>query len=86
MNILEYKEEFFKSLKVIKDKSVLKSIKSKIDQLKKQVPIGKKLVNSPYWSIRVNRFRIIYRFKGKIVTIIRILPRKRGYRELGKLE
>ncbi|MFH1592033.1 MAG: type II toxin-antitoxin system RelE/ParE family toxin [Candidatus Woesearchaeota archaeon] len=86
MNKIEIKEDFFKSLKIVKDKSILRSILDKIQQLKNRVPIGKKLVDSPYWSIRVDKFRIIYRFKGEVVTIIRLLPRKFDYRELGALE
>ena len=63
MNRLEFKEEFFKSLKIVKDKKILKSINNKIQKLKDRVPIGKKLVNSPYWSIHINKYRVIYRFK-----------------------
>ncbi|MBS3155920.1 type II toxin-antitoxin system RelE/ParE family toxin [Candidatus Woesearchaeota archaeon] len=86
MNTIEIKEDFFKSLKIVKDNSTLKTIHQKIEQLKDRCPVGKKLVNSPYWSIRIDRYRIIYRFKGDKVTIIRLLPRKYSYRELGTLE
>lgn len=86
MNKIEFKEEFFKSIKIVKDNRILKSIHKKINQLKEHVPLGKKLVNSPYWSIRVEKYRIIYRFKDDLVTIIRLLPRKYEYRELGALE
>ena len=86
MNTLEFKEEFFKSLNIIKNKNILASVHRKIEQLKDHVPIGKKLIHSPYWSIRVEKFRIIYRFKGSMVTIIRLLPRKYDYRELDLLE
>ena len=86
MNTIEIKEDFFKSLKIVKNSSTLKTINQKIEQLKERCPLGKKLVSSPYWSIRVDRYRIIYRFRGDNVTIIRLLPRKHSYRELGTLE
>lgn len=86
MNKIEIKEDFFKSLKVVKNKLVLKAIYTKIEQLKHRIPIGKKLINSPYWSIHIGKYRVIYRFGGGVVTIVRLLPRKHDYKELGKLE
>jgi mRNA-degrading endonuclease RelE of RelBE toxin-antitoxin system len=83
---LFYREAFYKDLKKIKDKTIVNQIIKKTFQLEKRAPIGKKLVGYPYWSIHVNKYRIIYEIKGKNIEFYRLLLRKFKYRELRWLE
>lgn len=82
MNKLEISEEFDKSFSKVKDRSVKKQIWNKILELENRVPIGKKLKGNPFWSIHVNRFRVIYRFEGDQVWIMQLLERKKEYRDI----
>ena len=59
-----------------------KRIWEKIIELENRAPIGKKLRGNPYWSIHVNRFRIIYEIKGTQILVADVLERKHDYREL----
>jgi mRNA-degrading endonuclease RelE of RelBE toxin-antitoxin system len=79
---LTFRESFFKSLKSVKDKRILGDISRKIEQLKYRAPLGKKLIGNPFWSIRVERYRIIYAINGQDIEIIVLLQRKFDYREL----
>ena len=81
---LEFEKDFIKAFSKIKNKVIRKQIYSKLKELKLRVPIGKKLHNNIYWSLKVNQYRIIYKFdnKIKIVFIINILNRKNDYKEL----
>ena len=38
-----------------------------------------KLKENPFWSIHVNRYRIIYQFEYSTVIILDILERKHSY-------
>jgi mRNA-degrading endonuclease RelE of RelBE toxin-antitoxin system len=82
MNELEFSDSFEKSFSRIKDKVVQKQIWKKILELEIRVPIGKKLKGNPFWSIHVNRFRVIYKYEGNQVWIIELLERKKDYREI----
>jgi len=82
MNKLHISESFDSSFSKLKDKSTKKQIWKKILELEYRIPIGKKLKGNPYWSIHVNRFRVIYKYLGNQVEIIELLERKRDYREI----
>ena len=47
--------------------------------------IGKKLVDYPYWSVHVNKYRIIYSIDKDKITFLRIFLRKHDFKELKKL-
>ena len=86
MNYLYYKPAFFKDLeKKIKDKIIRKQIINKTLALEHYAPIGKKLVDCPYWSVHVNKYRIIYSIDKDKITFLRIFLRKHNYKELKKL-
>ena len=74
--------EFEKSFSKIKDKKIKKQIWNKILDLETRAPIGKKLKGNPYWSIHVNKYRVIYEIRGVEIIIAYILMRKRDYREV----
>ena len=82
MNTLLFTEQFEKSFSKIKDKKIKKQIWNKISQLEQRAPIGKKLKSNPYWSIHINRYRVIYQLEEKIITIIDLLERKHDYKQL----
>jgi mRNA-degrading endonuclease RelE of RelBE toxin-antitoxin system len=79
---LIFTEQFDKSFCKIKDKKLQKQIWNKICELEKRAPLGKKLKNNPYWSIHVNKYRIIYEIKDNKLTIADLLQRKQDYREV----
>ena len=82
MATLLISEQFDKSFSKIKDRIMQKRIWEKIIELENRAPIGKKLRGNPYWSIHVNRFRIIYEIKGTQILVADVLERKHDYREL----
>ncbi len=82
MHNLIFTEAFDKSYSKIKDNEIKKQIWKKILQLEEQAPLGKKLKGNPYWSIHINRFRVIYQIEGDIITIIELIERKHDYREI----
>ena len=82
MFTLIFSEQFDKSFSKIKDKEIQKQIWNKIQELEARAPIGKKLKSNPFWSIHVNKFRIVYELKGSQVIIADVLSRKFGYREV----
>ena len=73
---------FDKDFSKIKDKTIKQQIYNKILELETRAPIGKKLKNNPYWSIHVNKYRIIYDLSGCEITIISILQRKYDYKDI----
>ncbi|MFH1455803.1 MAG: type II toxin-antitoxin system RelE/ParE family toxin [archaeon] len=75
-------KKFESSLSKIKEKIIRKQIWKKIDELEFRCPIGKKLKDDSSWSIHINKYRVIYEFKGKKIKILKILPRKKDYRDL----
>jgi len=75
-------EQFDKSLSTIADRSIKKQIWTKLKELKQRCPLGKKLKGNPYWSIRVNKYRIIYKMENETLIIIDTLKRKKEYREV----
>lgn len=77
-----FTEQFEKSFSALRNTVVKKQIWNKILQLESKAPLGKKLMGNPFWSIHVNKYRIIYQMKGKDIIIIDILQRKHGYREI----
>ena len=77
---LIFSEKFEKAFSKLKDSSIKKRIWSKVSELEKRAPIGKKLKGNPYWSLRINKFRIIYLLEGTQVILIDILERKKDYR------
>ncbi len=83
MYILEYKPLFYNDIeKGVKDRVIRKQIINKTLELEDRAPLGKKLVNCPYWSIPVGKFRVIYEIEGNKITFLRVLPRKKEYREI----
>ena len=82
MNTLIFSEQFETSFSRLKDKRIRKQIWKKILQLEKRAPLGKKLKGNPYWSIHVNKYRVIYQMDGPVITIADILPRKHDYKGL----
>jgi len=82
---ISYREQFFKDLKSIKDKPIRDRIVQKtLEFEKKDGPLGKKLSNVPYWSVRVGKHRIIFEKEGNKVDFLKIIARKFKYRELRK--
>lgn len=81
MNNLIFTEQFDKSFSKLKDKLIQKQVWDKILELENRLPIGKKLKGNPYWSIHINKYRVIYEFKGNNITLIEIIERKNDYRE-----
>ena len=75
-------EQFDKSLSNIADIRINKQIWAKLKELKQRCPLGKKLKGNPYWSIRVNKYRIIYKMENETLIIIDILKRKKDYGEV----
>ena len=82
MHALLFSEQFEKSFDKIRDKSVQVQIWSKIKERETRAPLGKKLKGNPYWSIHVNKYRVIYKLKGNQIIIADILKRKHDYREV----
>tara|TARA_Y100000294_G_scaffold125461_1_gene116876 strand:+ start:1345 stop:1593 length:249 start_codon:yes stop_codon:yes gene_type:complete len=82
MFTLIFTKQFDKSFSKIKDKKIQKQIWKKIEELEQRAPMGKKLKGNPFWSIHINRFRIIYGLKGEEITLADILERKHSYREV----
>ena len=74
--------QFEKSFSKIKDNQIKKQIWKKINELELRAPIGKKLKGNPFWSIHINRFRLIYKIEGIEIIILDILQRKHDYKEL----
>ncbi len=81
---LLFREDFNKKFNKIKDKNLKKQIYTKIIQLEIRNPIGKKLVNSNYFRIRIKNYRIVYEIfeDKKQVEIITILKRGNEYKDL----
>lgn len=82
MFILLFSEQFEKSFSKIDDKNIRQQIWNKIQELEQRAPLGKKLKGNPYWSIHINKYRVIYELKGNQVIIADVLKRKHGYREV----
>jgi|TARA_Y100000310_G_scaffold309740_1_gene354182 mRNA-degrading endonuclease RelE of RelBE toxin-antitoxin system len=82
MFTLLFSEQFEKSFSKIDNKNIRKQIWKKIQELEQKAPLGKKLKGNPYWSIHINKFRVVYELKGDQVLIADILKRKGDYREL----
>lgn len=79
---LIFTEQFEKSFSKIKDTGIQKQIWNKILQLEDRAPLGKKLKGNPYWSIHINRFRVIYLLESDRAIIADILERKHDYRDI----
>ena len=81
---LFFREDFNKKFNKIKDKNLKKQIYLKIVQLKVRNPIGKKLVSTNYFRIRIKNYRIVYEIfeDKKQVEIITLLKRGDEYRDL----
>lgn len=54
----------------------------KIGELEARAPLGKKLKGNPYWSIHINKYRIIYMLEKSQIIIADVLQRKHDYREM----
>ena len=81
MYSLIFTEAFEKSYSKIDNKQIQKQIWSKCQELELRAPLGKKLKSNPYWSIHINKYRVIYQMKGTQIVIVDILQRKYDYRE-----
>jgi len=77
---LVFTKQFDKSFSKIKDKIIKKQIWNKILELEKKAPLGKKLKANPFWSVHINKYRVIYEIKNDKITIADILQRKHDYR------
>ena len=82
MLILLFSKKFEKSFSKINDKIIKKQIWTKIQELEKRAPLGKKLKGNSYWSIHVNKYRVIYEIRSNQLLIADILQRKHDYKEL----
>lgn len=82
MFTLIFTEQFDKNFSKIKDKELQKQIWYKIKDLEQKAPLGKKLKNNPYWSIHINKYRLIYQLNGNEIIIADILKRKFDYRDI----
>ena len=71
-----------KSFSKIKDKQIKKQIWKKIIELESRAPIGKKLKSNPFWSIHINKYRVIYTIEGVEIIIADLLMRKHDYRKV----
>ncbi len=84
---LRFEKSFVKDLKGVKDKSVLKRIKSVIEELESLDNLSafrgdiRKLKGSDrFWRIRIGDYRIGLEVEGNTVIFVRILHRKEIYR------
>ena len=77
-----FSEQFEKSFSKIKDNGLKVQIWKKIEELRVRAPLGKKLVGNPYWSIHINKYRVIYELTNTQIVIADILQRKNDYREI----
>lgn len=82
MYSLIFTEKFEKSFSKLNDNQITKQVWNKILELERRAPIGKKLRNSPFWSIHINKYRVIYQMHGIEIVVIDIIQRKFDYREL----
>ncbi|MBN1157330.1 type II toxin-antitoxin system RelE/ParE family toxin [Candidatus Woesearchaeota archaeon] len=82
MFTLIFTEQFEKSFSKVKDREIQKRVWNKILELEIRAPLGKKLKGNPYWSIHVNKYRVVYLLQGEQITIIELLERKHDYREI----
>lgn len=82
MFTLLFSEQFEKSFSKIDDNNIKKQIWNKIQELEQRAPLGKKLKGNPYWSIHINKYRVIYELKGNQIIIADVLKRKHEYREV----
>jgi len=82
MFTLTFSAQFDRSFSKIKDTALKKQIWQKLLELEQRAPLGKKLKGNPYWSIHINKYRLIYQLVGDIVSIADLLERKHDYREL----
>lgn len=82
----EVKKSFFKDLKKINDKKLLKEIKDLFDKIDKadnlqNISNVKKLKGfEEFYRIRIGKYRIGIIYKDNRVIFIRILPRKDIYK------
>ncbi len=75
-------EKFEKSFSKIKDKNIRKQIWNKILELENKAPLGKKLKGNPFWSVHINKYRVIYKLDAVEVIVLDVLQRKHDYREI----
>ena len=70
-----------KFIKLNKNEKII--IKEKILKLKENPNLGKHLINSKIWSLRVLKYRVLYEVKeNKLIIILKIEHRKKVYREV----
>ncbi|MEK6863926.1 MAG: type II toxin-antitoxin system RelE/ParE family toxin [Nanoarchaeota archaeon] len=79
---LIFTEKFDKSFSKIKDKIIKEQIWNKIKELEERAPLGKKLKGNPFWSIHINKYRVIYEIRGIEIIVADVLERKYDYREI----
>ncbi len=84
---LRFEKSFVKDLKGVKDKSVLKRVKSVIEELESldnlfafRGDIRKLKGSDRFWRIRIGDYRIGLEVEGNTVIFVRILHRKEIYR------
>ena len=79
---LIFTQQFEKVFSKLKDRALEEQIWKKLKELEQKAPLGKKLKENPYWSIHINRYRVIYELRTSQILIINLLERKHDYREL----
>lgn len=79
---LIFTQQFERSFSKLKDNILEQQVWKKIKELEKRAPLGKKLKGNPYWSIHINRYRVIYELRSDQIIIIDLLERKHDYRDL----
>lgn len=69
------------------DTSKRQRIKGKIKELKKNPELGKHLRYSPFWSLRIGDYRVIYEIvkEKRQIIILFIGHRKKVYNDFSKL-
>jgi mRNA-degrading endonuclease RelE of RelBE toxin-antitoxin system len=81
---LNYEDLFKKQYKKIKDNNLRIRVTNKIQKLKQNSNLGKPLRYSHknHWSLRVGKYRIIYRIENDNIFIICFDHRKLIYEEI----
>ncbi|MDO8428186.1 MAG: type II toxin-antitoxin system RelE/ParE family toxin [Candidatus Diapherotrites archaeon] len=78
-----FEEDFKKEFKKL-DSPIQQQIKKKLFELQENPGLGKHLIGLPYWSLRVGKYRIIYKIneETKQVFLLKVNDRGHIYKEL----
>ncbi|PIU21532.1 MAG: type II toxin-antitoxin system mRNA interferase toxin, RelE/StbE family [Candidatus Diapherotrites archaeon CG08_land_8_20_14_0_20_34_12] len=61
------------------DNSVQQQIKQKLFQLEENPILGKHLIGCPYWSLRIGKYRVLYRINESTSQIFLLKVDDRGH-------